>query len=194
MNLHPVAPLIPRSLESVGRSGKGVWDSSVNGCDLVNKYEVAAVRTRAPNTIPRITHQFAPESQPPFSELPADCTRIPNAVPRTTDGLPTSGNWRCDRVQPRNLSGRLRSHPNHQHRSPNYRRIATESQSPFPGLRRSATECNLEISEVAPLRTRTTHTIPRTTGGLHPNSKRRSPNYGRIADFRKLEMRPGATS
>ena len=42
--LHPVAPLVPRSSESVGSSGNGVWDSGANGCDLVN-YHVAPGRT-----------------------------------------------------------------------------------------------------------------------------------------------------
>ena len=37
---HAVAPPVPRSPEIVGSSGKGVWDSGANGCDLVN-YEVA---------------------------------------------------------------------------------------------------------------------------------------------------------
>ena len=65
----------------------------VTGCNLV-LYEVSAVRTR-----------------------------ILNPVPRNTDGLPTSGNWRRDRVQPHNLRSRLRSRPNLKYRSPNYSRI-----------------------------------------------------------------------
>ena len=61
--LHPVAPPVPRSPESVASSVKGVWDSGANGCDLV-KYEVAPGRTSS-STKFGIRGQF--KGKTPFS-------------------------------------------------------------------------------------------------------------------------------
>ena len=156
---------VPRTLPTNSRlRGTG----GATGCNLVI-CTVGPVCRRIPNTFPRTTDGFQTSRNWRCNlviyEVAPVRTRIPNTVPQTSHGFPTSRNWRCDRVQPRNLRGRILSHPNPKHRSPNYRRIADDCRLQETG---SATGCNLVIYEVAPVRTRISNTVPRTTGAPLP--------------------------
>ena len=167
---HPFAPASPTPFPELPTDSQLRGTGGATGCNLVI-YEVAPVRTRIPNTVPRTTDGFPTSRnwrcdrvQPRNYEVAPVRSRIPNTVPRTTDGFPTSRNWRCDRVQPRNLRGRTRSQPNPKHRSP-------RTTDGFPTSR------NWRCDRVQPHnlrgRTRIPNTIPRTTDGFPTSRKER---------------------